>query len=133
MNALPAIIWIIGAAFAIVVCAVTVIRSRYGHGGDSDVHPVSWPVIAGHFLSLILLAVPYALYLANRGSIGAHARGLYERLGWPTAAIAVVLVLLELTLMYLQARRAMLAQEARSSAGHAGDDGAADASHAGEE
>lgn len=106
MNALPAILWIIGAACALTVCAVTVYCSHYGHD-DVVVKPVRWSVIIGHFATFILLALPYFLYLANKSSISAHSRGLYERLGWPSAIIAIVLVFAELTLMYLQARRAV--------------------------
>lgn len=116
MNALPAILWIIGAAVALLVCGITLIRSHYHDGRNLEVHPVSWFVIGAHFVSLIALAAPYVVYLANRDSLSAHARGLYERMGVASAIIAVTLVFLELVLMYLQARRAMIAQEARKSA-----------------
>ncbi len=72
--------------------------------------------IGGHVASFVLLAAPYVVYLANSESIGAHARSLYTKLGWVSAAVAVALVMVELVLMYLQARRAMLAQEARATA-----------------
>lgn len=116
MNALPAILWIIGAAVALLVCVVTVMNSHYRDGRAGEVRPVSWTVIGGHVASFILLAAPYVVYLANSESIGAHARSLYIKLGWTSAAVAVALVMVELVLMYLQARRAMLAQEARASA-----------------
>ena len=110
MNALPAILWIIGAAVALLVCVVTVMSSHYRDGRANDVRPVTWTVIGGHVASFVLLAAPYVVYLANSASIGAHARSLYTKLGWASAAVAVVLVMVELVLMYLQARRAMLAQ-----------------------
>ncbi|WP_405748872.1 C4-dicarboxylate ABC transporter [Bifidobacterium sp.] len=115
MNALPAILWIIGAAVALLVCAVTVMSSHYRDGRANEVRPVTWTVIGGHVASFVLLAAPYVVYLANSASIGAHARSLYTKLGWASAAVAVALVMVELVLMYLQARRAMLAQEARAS------------------
>lgn len=116
MNALPAMLWIIGAAVALLVCVVTVMNSHYRDGHASEVRPVSWTVIGGHVASFVLLAAPYVVYLANSESIGAHARSLYTKLGWASAAVAVALVMVELVLMYLQARRAMLAQEARATA-----------------
>lgn len=116
MNALPAMLWIIGAAVALLVCVVTVMSSHYRDGRASEVRPVSWTVIGGHVASFVLLAAPYVVYLANSESIGAHARSLYTKLGWASAAVAVALVMVELVLMYLQARRAMLAQEARATA-----------------
>lgn len=115
MNALPAILWIIGAAVALLVCVVTVMSSHYRDGRANEVRPVTWTVIGGHVASFVLLAAPYVVYLANSASIGAHARSLYTKLGWASAAVAVALVMVELVLMYLQARRAMLAQEARAS------------------
>lgn len=115
MNALPAILWIIGAAVSLLVCAVTVMSSHYRDGRANEVRPVTWTVIGGHVASFVLLAAPYVVYLANSASIGAHARSLYTKLGWASAAVAVALVMVELVLMYLQARRAMLAQEARAS------------------
>lgn len=56
-----------------------------------------------------LCLVRHAVFpvLANKDSIGTHPRSLYERLGWPSAVVAVVLVFAELALMYVQARRAM--------------------------
>lgn len=111
MNALPAMLWIIGAAVALLVCVMTVMNSHYRDGRASEVRPVSWTVIGGHVASFVLLAAPYVVYLANSESIGAHARSLYTKLGWVSAAVSVALVMVELVLMYLQARRAMLAQE----------------------
>lgn len=116
MNALPAMLWIIGAAVALLVCVVTVMNSHYRDGRASEVRPVSWTVIGGHVASFVLLAAPYVVYLANSESIGAHAWSLYTKLGWVSAAVSVALVMVELVLMYLQARRAMLAQEARATA-----------------
>ncbi|MEE0654259.1 C4-dicarboxylate ABC transporter [uncultured Bifidobacterium sp.] len=116
MNALPAILWIIGVVSALAVCAVTIVRSHYHDGKAADVRPVSWAVIGAHFVTLILVALPYPIYLQHKDMIGAHARMLYGKLGWASAAIAVGVIVLELVLMYLQARRAMLAQEARRTA-----------------
>ena len=116
MNALPAMLWIIGAAVALLVCVMIVRNSHYRDGRASEVRPVSWTVIGGHVASFVLLAAPYVVYLANSESIGVHARSLYTKLGWASAAVAVALVMVELVLMYLQARRAMLAQEARATA-----------------
>mgnify|MGYP006972711904 CR=1 FL=1 len=92
MNALPAMLWIIGAAVALLVCVVTVMNSHYRDGRASEVRPVSWTVIGGHVASFVLLAAPYVVYLANSESIGAHARSLYTKLGWASAAVAVAAV-----------------------------------------
>lgn len=116
MNAVPAIIWIIGVVSALAVCAVTIVRSHYHDGESLKVRPVSWAVIGAHFITLVLVALPYPIYLQHRDAIGAHARALYAKLGWPSAIIAISVIMLELFLMYMQARRAMIAQEARNTA-----------------
>lgn len=116
MNAVPAIIWIIGVVSALAVCAVTIVRSHYHDGENLKVRPVSWAVIGAHFTTLVLVALPYPIYLQHRDAIGAHARALYAKLGWPSAVIAISVIMLELFLMYMQARRAMIAQEARNTA-----------------
>lgn len=106
MNALPAVLWIAAALCAVMVCAVTVYCSHFRRA-DVVVKPVSWAVIIGQLTTFVLFAMPYFLFLANKDSIDAHPRSLYERLGWPSAVVAVVLVFAELALMYVQARRAM--------------------------
>lgn len=116
MNAVPAIIWIIGVVSALAVCAITIARSHYHDGENLKVRPVSWAVIGAHFVTFVLVALPYPIYLQHKDTIGAHARALYEKLGWPSAIIAISVIMLELFLMYMQARRAMLAQEARNTA-----------------
>lgn len=116
MNAMPAIIWIIGVVGALAVCAVTIARSHYRDGEGLKVRPVSWAVIGAHFVTLVLVALPYPIYLQHREEIGAHAHALYEKLGWPSAIVAIGVIMLELFLMYMQARRAMLAQEAKRTA-----------------
>lgn len=113
MNALPAILWVIGVAGALMVCGITLWQSHYFDGHASQVRPVAWSMIGAHFVTLVMVALPYPIYLANKDAISAHSRALYERLGWPSAIIAVVLILGELALMYMQARRAMMAQEHR--------------------
>ena len=89
MNALPAILWIAAALCAVMGCAVTVHCSHFGRA-DVVVKPVSWAVIIGQLTTFVLFAMPYFLFLANKDSIGTHPRSLYERLGWPSAVVAVV-------------------------------------------
>lgn len=107
MSALPAMLWMIGAACALLVIVVCVLRSHYFTDTGAPVRPVSWSVVGMHFVSLILLAMPYPIFLSIEGSLKEHTLHLYQRLGIPSAVVAVVLVGAELALMYLQARRAM--------------------------
>ena len=106
MNALPAILWIAAALCAVMVCAVTVHCSHFGARGCCG---QTSQLGRDHrqLTTFVLFAMPYFLFLANKDSIGTHPRSLYERLGWPSAVVAVVLVFAELALMYVQARRAM--------------------------
>lgn len=122
MNALPAILWLVGALGACAVCAVTIVESHYFDHKADEVRPVAWSMIGAHFITLIMLAIPYPIFLANKNTISEHSRELYERLGWVSAGIAIALILLELVLMYLQARRAMIAQEAHDDAQAAEED-----------
>lgn len=110
MNSLPAIFWVIGAAFALLVCGICIHQSHYRSHKNVIVKPVNWAVVGMHVMTFILLALPYVMYLGGRNDMSAHARSLYEQLGWPSAIVAVVLVFTQLTLMYLQARRAMHSQ-----------------------
>lgn len=109
-SSLPAVFWIIGAAFALLVCGVCIWQSHYVSHIHEPVKPVSWAVVGMHLMTFILLAVPYVIYLGNRDTMSAHVKDLYGRVGWLSAIVAVILVFAELALMYLQARRAMHAQ-----------------------
>lgn len=110
MSALPAILWIIGVAFCLVVIGICVLRSHYFTDRNQPVHPVSWSVVGLHFVSLILVALPYPIFLNEKDTLKASTRALYEQVGWASAIVAIVLVFAELTLMYLQARLAMKSQ-----------------------
>ncbi len=109
-NVLPAIIWMLGALCAIIVCASCVWNSHYVGDRNRPVHPVSWTMVGAHVMSCVLFAIPYVLFLGSRDSMAAASRHTYEHLGRISAIVAVVLVFAQLTLMYLQARRAMYSQ-----------------------
>ncbi|MEE1296532.1 MAG: C4-dicarboxylate ABC transporter [Bifidobacterium sp.] len=112
---MPAILWMIGVAAALLVCGVTIWQSHYFDGHADDVRAVSWSMIGAHFVTLVMVALPYPIYLLNAQSLSAHSRGLYERLGWPSAIVAIALIMLELALMYMQARRAWRAEDKRKA------------------
>lgn len=72
-----------------------------------DVHPVRWSIIALHFTSLVIGALPYPVYAMFRSDFSAKFRRFYEHVGWPSAAVMVMLIAAELVFMYLQARNGM--------------------------
>ncbi|NEG69092.1 hypothetical protein [Bifidobacterium choloepi] len=110
MSALPAILWIIGVACSLLVIAICVLRSHYFNDRDKPVHPVSWSVVGMHFVTLVMVAAPYPIFLSERDSLKPSTLALYGKLGWPSAIVAIAVILAELVLMYLQARRAMKSQ-----------------------
>jgi uncharacterized membrane protein len=80
-----------------------------------DVPPVAWTVLGLHIVSLVTALVPYIMVHAMRDGMSRRIRDWYAaNTGW-SLALVFVLLACELVLMYLQARRAMLAQQARGS------------------
>ncbi|KFI58773.1 hypothetical protein [Bifidobacterium gallicum] len=110
MNALPAIVWVIAAACCLLVIGITVVRSHYVTRVEQPVQPVSWTMVGAHLLTLVMIALPYALFLGMRDQMPASLLAKYNSVGIVSAVIAVLLVMVQLVLMYLQARRAMMSQ-----------------------
>ena len=64
-------------------------------------------IIALHFTSLVIGALPYPVYAMFRSDFSAKFRRFYEHVGWPSAAVMAMLIAAELVFMYLQARNGM--------------------------
>ena len=86
LDILPALLWIIAAVIAVNICSITAIR--------------------GNLFSKIG-ALPYPVYAMFRSDFSAKFRRFYEHVGWPSAAVMVMLIAAELVFMYLQARNGM--------------------------
>ena len=64
LDILPALLWIIAAVIAVNICLITAIRGNLFSKKHRDVHPVRWSIIALHFTSLVIGALPYPAYAA---------------------------------------------------------------------
>ena len=62
LDILPALLWIIAAVIAVNICLITAIRGNLFSKKHRDVHPVRWSIIALHFTSLVIGALPYPAY-----------------------------------------------------------------------
>lgn len=79
----------------------------------SDVYPVRWSIVGLHFTSLIIGALPYPIYTMFKPSFSLKFQHFYEQVGWPSAALMVMLIATELVFMYLQARNGMKSEMER--------------------
>ena len=96
LDILPALLWIIAAVIAVNICSITAIRGNLFSKKHRDVHPVRWSIIALHFTSLVIGALPYPVYAMFRSDFSAKFRRFYEHVGWPSAAVMVMLIAAEL-------------------------------------
>lgn len=115
---LPVVLWCLGALSGVLVCAVTVVRSRYrprrrrgdGHDAGATVLPVSWSVVGAHLLSLASFVLSFFLLLLGDGQIGRTLAAWYDAALPYAATGACALLAAQLVLMYAQARRAARSQ-----------------------
>ena len=100
MEVLAASLWGIGTALSIIICAITISRSKYrSKTREPEVQPVSWSLVLQHFVSLICFL--FGLFLAWWSGVPV----LQPFLPYVVALTAICLAA-QLTLMLLQARRA---------------------------
>ena len=92
LDILPALLWIIAAVIAVNICSITAIRGNLFSKKHRDVHPVRWSIIALHFTSLVIGALPYPVYAMFRSDFSERFRRFYEHVGWPSAAVMVMLL-----------------------------------------
>lgn len=78
-----------------------------------DVYPVRWPIVGLHFASLVIGALPYPVYTMFKSGFSVKFRHFYEQVGWPSAALMILLIAAELVFMYLQARNGMKSEMER--------------------
>ena len=106
-DILPALLWIVAAVISLNICSITAIRGNIFSKTKSDVYPVRWSIVGLHFTSLIIGALPYPIYTMFKPSFSLKFQHFYEQVGWPSAALMVMLIATELVFMYLQARNGM--------------------------
>ncbi len=107
LDILPALLWIIAAVIAVNICLITAIRGDVFQKTPRCAVPVRWSIIALHFTSLVIGALPYPAYAMFRSDFIGEVQRFYEHVGWPSAAVMVMLIAAELVFMYLQARNGM--------------------------
>ena len=79
LDILPALLWIIAAVIAVNICLITAIRGNLFSKKHRDVHPVRWSIIALHFTSLVIGALPYPAYAMFRSDFSER----FQRSGLP--------------------------------------------------
>ena len=112
-DILPALLWIGAAVISLNICSITAIRGNIFSKTKSDVYPVRWSIVGLHFTSLIIGALPYPIYTMFKPSFSLKFQHFYEQVGWPSAALMVMLIATELVFMYLQARNGMKSEMER--------------------
>lgn len=112
-DILPALLWIVAAVIAVNICSITAIRGNIFSKTKRDVYPVRWPIVGLHFASLVIGALPYPVYTMFKSGFSVKFRHFYEQVGWPSAALMVLLIAAELVFMYLQARNGMKSEMER--------------------
>ena len=112
-DILPALLWIVAAVIAVNICSITAIRGNIFSKTKRDVYPVRWPIVGLHFASLVIGALPYPVYTMFKSGISVKFQHFYEQVGWPSAALMILLIAAELVFMYLQARNGMKSEMER--------------------
>ena len=97
LDILPALLWIVAAVIAVNICSIT----------------VRWSIVGLHFTSLVIGALPYPVYAMFESGFSAKFQHFYEQVGWPSAALMILLTAAELVFMYLQARNGMKSEMER--------------------
>lgn len=121
LDILPALLWVIAAVIAVNICSITAIRGRFFSKDHRDVYPVRWSIVALHFTSLIFGALPYPIYEMFKNGFSGRFQRFYEHVGWPSAALMIALIAVELVFMYLQARNGMHGEMERKLSQAAGE------------
>lgn len=107
LDILPALLWIVAAVIAVNICSITAIRGNIFSKTKRDVYPVRWSIVGLHFTSLVIGTLPYPVYAMFKSGFSAKFQRFYEQVGWPSAALMILLIAAELVFMYLQARNGM--------------------------
>lgn len=113
LDILPALLWIVAAVIAVNICSITAIRGNIFSKTKRDVYPVRWSIVGLHFTSLVIGALPYPVYTMFKSGFSVKFRHFYEQVGWPSAALMILLIAAELVFMYLQARNGMKSEMER--------------------
>lgn len=113
LDILPALLWIVAAVIAVNICSITAIRGNIFSKTKRDVYPVRWSIVGLHFTSLVIGALPYPVYAMFESGFSAKFQHFYEQVGWPSAALMILLIAAELVFMYLQARNGMKSEMER--------------------
>lgn len=108
---LPAFTWLVALFWAIGICAICLISGEFTYSLVSKprphkVQPVSWTVVAMQLLSGVLCLIPYALYIYTHDQYARGVSALYASFGLPSAVVLFILLAIQITLMYGQAKRA---------------------------
>ncbi|NEG54698.1 hypothetical protein [Bifidobacterium platyrrhinorum] len=111
IDMLPALLWCVDVVLSMNIIGLCVIRGRLLSRYSGGVPRVSWPVTIAHVVSALLGLAPYLAYTwFADGGFDPDVRDFYAAYGWPSAAVVVILILVQLSCLYLQARRAMMSE-----------------------
>ncbi|MCI1864518.1 MAG: hypothetical protein LKI88_01055 [Bifidobacterium sp.] len=117
MSMLPLIVWCLAAVLSLAVCGVCVMSGALMPGDGRSASMVSWSVTGMHFMSVIAAAGSYLLFIVGSRRFSASMNGFYRSVGVVSAVIIVALILAQLVLIVLQARKAQHEQMDRVLSG----------------
>lgn len=104
---LPLVLWVFAVVWMVAVCAICIVRSRFGTGErHPDVELVSWNVVIAQAVSVLFAGFPFIVYIMFREDFSPAIHDFYRRHLVVGCAVVIMLVFVELILMYIQAYRA---------------------------
>lgn len=104
---LPLVLWVFAVVWMVAVCAICIVRSRFGTGErHPDVELVSWNVVIAQAVSVLFAGFPFIVYIMFREDFSPAIHNFYRRNLVVGCAVVIMLVFVELILMYIQAYRA---------------------------
>ncbi|MBW3094026.1 hypothetical protein KIH75_01395 [Bifidobacterium sp. 64T4] len=111
MDILPIVLWGIGVLTSFGECVYALVSSKYrSRSTEPDVLPPSLTAIAGHLVAVIcfVMALVIASYCIDLYDARMH--DFYGSAIPVGGVIAIVLLALQIVLLYMQSRRAMLTE-----------------------
>ncbi|MBT1162734.1 MULTISPECIES: C4-dicarboxylate ABC transporter [Bifidobacterium] len=106
IDLLPLLLWLFSLCWSAAVCVICVVRGHLFAGGHPEVEPVSWTVIYAQVCSVVLCAVPFLALMLLQHDIDAVMLAWYDRYQIVGAIVAIIPVIAEWVLMFMQSKRA---------------------------
>ena len=111
VDILPAALWCIDVVLSLNIIVICLRRGRLLTRDTPPAYRVSWPVTIAHVASALLGLTPYLAFTwFADGGFDPDVLDCYVQYGWPSAAVVILLILVQLACLYMQAKRAMMSE-----------------------